>query len=97
MVANYMDVDIKDLPIAAAAPEWMSEKALSIGTYAVASGIYVVLGVSPQVTGSENLTKYLTSDMEDIYGGRFDIEPDALKAAGKIINHIENKRKALQI
>ncbi|HHW01484.1 MAG TPA: anaerobic carbon-monoxide dehydrogenase catalytic subunit [Thermoanaerobacterales bacterium] len=97
MVANYMDVDIKDLPVAAAAPEWMSEKALSIGTYAVASGIYVVLGVSPQITGSENLTKYLTSDMENVYGGKFDIEPDPVKAARKILNHIENKRKLLQI
>jgi len=97
IMAKYMDVDIKDLPVAAAAPEWMSEKALSIGTYTVASGIYVVLGVAPQVTGSENLTKYLTSDMENVYGGRFDIEPDPVKAARKILNHIEAKRKQLGI
>ncbi|MDI3480713.1 MAG: anaerobic carbon-monoxide dehydrogenase catalytic subunit [Tepidanaerobacteraceae bacterium] len=97
IMSKYMNVDISDLPVAAAAPEWMSEKALSIGTYAVASGVYVVLGVAPQITGSENLTKYLTSDMEDIYGGKFDIEPDPVQAARKILNHIETKRKQLDI
>lgn len=97
IISKYMNVDIKDLPVAAAAPEWMSEKALSIGTYAVASGIYVVLGVTPQITGSENLTKYLTSDMENIYGGRFEIESDPIKAAHKILDHIEVKRKQLDI
>ncbi|MCR4430859.1 MAG: anaerobic carbon-monoxide dehydrogenase catalytic subunit [Tepidanaerobacteraceae bacterium] len=97
IMANYMNVDIKDLPVAAAAPEWMSEKALSIGTYAVASGIYVVLGVAPQITGSENLTRHLTSDVESIYGGRFEIESDPVQTARKIIDHIEAKRRQLDI
>ena len=72
-VAKY-ECGYKRLPVAGAAPEWMSEKALSIGTYVVTSGVYTMLGVAPQVTGSENLTKFLTDDVEDIYGGRFDIE-----------------------
>jgi len=96
-VAKFMNVDINDLPVAGAAPEWMSEKALSIGTYVVASGVYTMLGVAPQVTGSENLTKFLTDDVANIYGGRFDIEPDPKDAAKKIIEHIETKRKALGI
>ena len=96
-VAKFMDVDIDDLPVAGAAPEWMSEKALSIGTYVVASGVYTMLGVAPQVTGSENLTKFLTEDVEAIYGGKFDIESDPKEAAKKIIEHIETKRKALGI
>ncbi|MGI5858763.1 MAG: anaerobic carbon-monoxide dehydrogenase catalytic subunit [Tepidanaerobacteraceae bacterium] len=96
-VAKFMELDIKDLPVAGAAPEWMSEKALSIGTYVVTSGVYTMLGVAPQVTGSENLTKFLTDDVEEIYGGRFDIESDPKKAAEKIIEHIEAKRKALGI
>ena len=78
-VAKFMELDIKDLPVAGAAPEWMSEKALSIGTYVVTSGVYTMLGVAPQVTGSENLTKFLTDDVEEIYGGRFDIESDQRK------------------
>lgn len=96
-VAKFMDVDIDDLPVAGAAPEWMSEKALSIGTYVVASGVYTMLGVALQVTGSENLTKFLTEDVEAIYGGKFDIESDPKEAAKKIIEHIETKRKALGI
>ena len=56
-----------------------------------------MLGVAPQVTGSENLTKFLTEDVEAIYGGKFDIESDPKEAAKKIIEHIETKRKALGI
>jgi carbon-monoxide dehydrogenase catalytic subunit len=96
-LAKFMNVDIKDLPAAGAAPEWMSEKALSIGTYVVASGVYTMLGVAPQVTGSENLTRFLTDDIKDIYGGCFDIEANPQKAAEKIIDHIEKKRKSLNI
>ena len=96
-VAKFMDVDIDDLPVAGAAPEKKKKKALSIGTYVVASGVYTMLGVAPQVTGSENLTKFLTEDVEAIYGGKFDIESDPKEAAKKIIEHIETKRKALGI
>lgn len=96
-VAKYMDVDIKDLPVAGAAPEWMSEKALSIGSYVVASGVYTMLGVAPQITGSENLTNFLTNDVEGIFGGKFDVESDPLNAAEKILEYIETKRKALGI
>ena len=96
-LAKFMNVDIKDLPVAGAAPEWMSEKALSIGTYVVASGVYTMLGVAPQVTGSDNLTRFLTNDVKDIYGGYFDIESDPKEAAKKIISCIEEKRKILSI
>ena len=96
-VAKYMGMDISDLPVAAAAPEWMSEKAQSIGLYAVSSGIYVVLGVAPAITGSETVVNYLTSDIEKILGGRFEVESDPVKAAEKIVYHIEMKRKMLGI
>lgn len=96
-VADYMGVDIRDLPVAGAAPEWMSEKALSIGSYVVASGVYTMLGVSPQITGSENLTNYLTEDVEEIFGGKFAFEADPVKAADAIMEHIEKRRKALGI
>ncbi|ADL07563.1 anaerobic carbon-monoxide dehydrogenase catalytic subunit [Thermosediminibacter oceani] len=96
-VAKYIGGDISDLPVAAAAPEWMSEKAQAIGLYAVASGVYVLLGVAPAVTGSENVATYLTKDIESVFGGRFEIESDPVKAAEKIAAHIENKRKRLGI
>ncbi len=89
--------DLSDLPVAGAAPEWMSEKAVAIGSYFVASGLYVVLGHPLYVEGSENVTKMLCEDMADITGGKFEWEPDPEIAAQKIIDHIEGKRDALGI
>lgn len=89
--------DLSDLPVAGAAPEWMSEKAVAIGHYFVASGLYVVLGQPLYVEGSENVTRLLCHEMEDITGGRFEFEPDPIAAAEKILAHIERKRDALRI
>ncbi len=94
-IANALGVDISDLPVAGAAPEWMSEKAVSIGTYVVSSGIYTVLGVVPQVLGSPNVTKLLTEGAEGVIGGKFAVEPDPEKAALLIRRHIEKKREEL--
>ncbi len=96
-IAKKLNVDISDLPIAAAAPEWMSEKAVSIGAYAVASGIFTVLGTVPPVLGSKNVAKLLTEDLERVVGARFAVETDPEKAAELIIKHIEEKRKKLGI
>ncbi|AIS53154.1 carbon-monoxide dehydrogenase catalytic subunit acsA [Thermoanaerobacter kivui] len=96
-LAKYLKTDISDLPVAGAAPEWMSEKAVSIGTYFVASGVYTILGVCPPVLGSKNVTKLLTEDVEKIYGGKFAVETDPHKAAQLIMDHIETKRKALGV
>jgi carbon-monoxide dehydrogenase catalytic subunit len=89
--------DISDLPVAGAAPEWMSEKAISIGQYFVASGVYTVFGVTWPTEGSKEVTDYLFKNMENQYGGMWDFEPDAIKAAHKMIAHIDSKRKALGI
>ncbi len=94
-IANALGVDISDLPVAGAAPEWMSEKAVSIGTYVVSSGIYTVLGVVPQVLGSPNVTQLLTEGAEDVIGGMFAVEPDPEGAAQLIRRHIEKKREGL--
>ncbi|MCE5199756.1 MAG: anaerobic carbon-monoxide dehydrogenase catalytic subunit [Armatimonadota bacterium] len=89
--------DLSDLPVAGAAPEWMSEKAVAIGHYFVASGMLVVLGHPLYVSGSENVEKLLTEEMEEITGGKFAWEPDPVKAADMICEHIEKKRDALGI
>jgi carbon-monoxide dehydrogenase catalytic subunit len=96
-IANALEVDISDLPVAGAAPEWMSEKAVSIGAYVVSSGIYTVLGTVPPVLGSKNVTSLLTEGAEGVVGGKFAVETDPFKAAELIINHIEKKRKSLGI
>jgi carbon-monoxide dehydrogenase catalytic subunit len=89
--------DLSDLPVAGAAPEWMSEKAVAIGHYFVASGLYVVLGHPLYVEGSKNVHDFLCNEMETITGGRFDWEPDPVIAADKLLAHIEKKRDALHI
>jgi len=89
--------DISDLPVAGAAPEWMSEKAISIGQYFVASGVFTVFGVNWPTVGSEDVTKFLFRDSEEVYGGMWAFEPDPIKAATLMIEHIDKKRKALGI
>ena len=87
--------DISDLPAAGAAPEWMSEKALAIGQYFVASGVYTIFGTTWPTFGSEKVTKHLFEEFEDIYKGMWAFEVDPVKAAGMMIAHIDKKRKAL--
>jgi len=89
--------DISDLPVAGAAPEWMSEKAISIGQYFVGSGVFTVFGVTWPTTGSKEVTDFLFKDFEDMYGGMWAFEPDPIKAAQLMIAHIDKKRKALGI
>jgi carbon-monoxide dehydrogenase catalytic subunit len=94
-LADYLGVDISDLPLAGAAPEWYSEKAVSIGAYVVASGIYTVLGVQPPIFGSEHVVSLLAEGLEGVVGATFGVEPDPEKAAVMIRRHIEEKRRAL--
>lgn len=89
--------DISDLPAAGAAPEWMSEKAISIGQYFVASGVFTVFGVTWPTIGSKELTDFMFNDFESIYGGKWAFETDPLKTAKLMIDHIDKKRKALGI
>ena len=96
-IANALGVDISDLPAAGAAPEWMSEKAVSIGAYVISSGVYTVLGTVPQVLGSEAVTGLLTAGATDVVGAAFGVEPDPFKAAQLMIDHIDAKREALGI
>ena len=89
--------DISDLPVAGAAPEWMSEKAVSIGMYCVASGVYTVIAEPLPILGAPNLTHYLTDEIEKDIGGKWAFERDPIKATGMMIEHIESKRDALGI
>ncbi len=89
--------DISDLPVAGAAPEWMSEKAVSIGMYFVASGVYTVIAEPLPVLGAPNLARYLTDEIEKDIGGKWAFERDPIKAAEMMIEHIESKREALGI
>jgi carbon-monoxide dehydrogenase catalytic subunit len=89
--------DISDLPVAGAAPEWMSEKAVSIGMYFVASGVFTVIAEPLPILGAPNLTRYLTDEIEKELGGKWAFERDPIKAAQMMIEHIESKRDCLGI
>lgn len=89
--------DISDLPAVGIAPEWMSEKALSIGTYFVASGAYVLFGVESPVGASSEVTRVISSGWEEKFGGKLEFEPDPAKIVAKSIDHIRKKRAALKL
>lgn len=88
---------IADLPAAGAAPEWMSEKAISIGHYFVGSGVYTVFGVTFPVTDNTNFKKYLFEDLEGLGLGKWDFAADPYEMANKMIAHIDKKRNQLGI
>lgn len=90
-------VPIPDLPIAAAAPEYMEQKATIDAIFALAFGLYTYVNPIPPITKAFNLVKLLTEDCRDITGGLLDVEEDAEKAAENILNHIESNRKKLGI
>ena len=90
--------DISDLPAAGIAPEWMSEKALSIGTYFAASGVYVAFSGEPiPVESSEEVKKIMTEGWRNKFGGELEYIADIDQLLEKIIDVIQQKRKALKI
>jgi len=94
-VAEYLDVDMSALPVVGSAPEWMTEKAVSIGTYFVASGIPVHLWPMPPITGSEKVINILTQGLKDLLGGFFFVEEDPVKTAERMEEIILERRKQL--
>lgn len=98
IVEGGLGEDLSDIPAAGAAPEWMSEKAITIGFYFVASGVYTIFGAGPFATlGSKDLTDYLTAGLEETVGGRFEFCAEPLQMAKLMIEHIDKKRKALKL
>ncbi|MCS7197236.1 MAG: anaerobic carbon-monoxide dehydrogenase catalytic subunit [Candidatus Bipolaricaulota bacterium] len=89
--------DFAKLPVAGSAPEWMSEKAVAIGFYFVASGALVHFNTPFPVLGSPKMYKLLTEDLEKIVGGKFLFEPDPIKAARAILAHLDRKRAELKL
>jgi carbon-monoxide dehydrogenase catalytic subunit len=86
---------ISDLPVAGAAPEYMSEKAICIGQYFVASGVYTIFGVTfPTVEGTK-FHDYLFGGLEEEGFGKWGFATDPLEMAELMIAHIDKKRAAL--
>lgn len=96
-VADALGVDIPQLPIAVTAPEYMEQKATIDAFSAVALGLYTHVAPTPPVTGSPEVVKLLTQDVEGLVGGKLAVGEDPKQAADGIEAHILAKRKALGI
>lgn len=96
-LADYLDADIPDLPIAVTAPEWMEQKATIDGIFAVAYGAYTHLSPVPFITGAPKLVKLMTEEVESLTGGKVALGDDPVVAANGIEAHIISKRKKLGI
>ncbi len=94
-LADHLDVDIPQLPIAVTAPEWMEQKATIDGVFAVAYEAYTHLSPTPFVTGAPQLIKLLTQDVEGLTGGKIALGDDPIEVANNIEAHIMAKRKGL--
>ena len=98
-IAKDWGVNISQVPVVGCAPEWMSEKAVSIGNYVVATGIDTFLGVDPYTKGSEEVTALLQGEhgVKDWVEANYTVELDIDKLGDKMIERIEAKRAALGI
>lgn len=101
-IANRLGVSMNELPAVGSCPETHSPKALSIGTYFIAHGIDVHIGVSPQLSGSDFVTNILYGDRTEagvnadkLFGGKLIFEQDPHKAAQLLLERIDMKREAL--
>lgn len=97
VLAQRLGVKISQVPAAASAPELVQEKAVSIVTWFLALGLMVHIAPVPRILGSPVASKVLTSDLENITGGKAYVELDPVKAASGIIKHIAEKRHSLGI
>ena len=94
--------DIDQIPAVGLAPEWMSEKALAIAAYCVASGAYVIFGGQSPIGGmpdrvedSDRVLKYISEGWEKLYGGKLEFIPDPEEMINATLAHIDKKRAAL--
>jgi carbon-monoxide dehydrogenase catalytic subunit len=94
--------DIDQIPAVGLAPEWMSEKALAIAAYCVASGAYVIFGGSSPISGmpdrisdSDKVLHYISEGWEKIYGGKLEFIPDPTDMIKATLAHIDKNRAAL--
>ena len=96
-LAKDSGLKISQLPVVGCAPEWMSEKAVSIGNYVIGTGIDTFLGVDPYVSGSSEMAQWLTNDVRDMVEAAFTVETDIEKLVDAMIDRIEEKRTAIGI
>lgn len=96
-LAKDSGLNISQLPVVGCAPEWMSEKAVSIGNYVVGTGLDTFLGIDPYASGSSEMVEMLTGGTREWTEAAYTVETDIEKLVDKMIERIEEKRAALGI
>jgi len=90
-------VPLPDLPVVAAAPEYMEQKATIDAVFALALGLYTYVNPVPAITGAPRLVKLLTEDCKEVTGGLLNVETDPVRAVDAMLAHIEGNRTKLGI
>jgi len=96
-LAEFLGIDIPQLPLVLSAPQWLEEQALADGAFGLALGLPLHLAIPPFITGSKLVTKILTEDLENLTGGKLILEDDIVKAADKLEEIIIDRRKKLNL
>ncbi len=89
--------EIGGMPAVGIAPEWMSEKAISIGCYFAASGVPVIMGGESPVGASKEIKKIMTETWLERYRGALHFEPDPEKILSMTMDYIDNAREGLKL
>ncbi|RLI77582.1 carbon-monoxide dehydrogenase catalytic subunit [Archaeoglobales archaeon] len=97
LIADALNVDIPQLPVAVTAPEYMEQKATIDAVFAVAYGLTTHVSPIPPITGSDDAVKLFTEDVEALTGGKVVVEEDPVKAAELLEKVIIEKRQKLGI
>ena len=96
-LAEYLGVDLPQLPLALSAPQWLEEQALADGCFGLALGLPLHLGKPPFVTGSPIAVDILTDKLVGLTGGKILLGEDPVEAARALDDIIVEKRAALDL
>jgi carbon-monoxide dehydrogenase catalytic subunit len=94
-LAEYLGIDIPQLPLVLSAPQWLEEQALADGAFGLALGLPLHLAIPPFMTGSKVVTKVLTEDLQSLTGGQLVLEDDVIKAADRLEQIVLDRRNSL--
>lgn len=93
--AGGLGQDIDELPVAGVCPEWMCEKALAIGAYFAATGVYTVFGVGSPVAASPDAQQLLGPGLAQKVGGSLIFEPDPERTVELVLERLRDRRERL--
>ncbi|MFR5264688.1 anaerobic carbon-monoxide dehydrogenase catalytic subunit [Clostridium sp.] len=94
-LAEYLNVDIPQLPLVFSAPQWLEEQALADGVFGLTLGLPLHLALSPFIDGSKLATELLSEGLKEITGGQLIVDGDVESAANKLDAIIVDRRSGL--